>query len=142
MASPNSSEGSSTVRQLRVVVEAPDFEEAVAFFRDSLGLTEVAAFEGEGEARVIILDAGRATLELANPAQKSMIDRVEANGQPSQRIRLAFEVDDARSATARLLEAGGRLVAEPTETPWRSLNSRIDAPAGLQMTLFEELGPE
>ena len=29
--------------------------------------------------------------------------------------------------------------APPVETPWRSLNSRLDAPAGLQITLFEEL---
>jgi lactoylglutathione lyase len=33
------------------------------------------------------------------------------------------------------------VVAEPTETPWRSLNARLEAPAGLQLTLFEELGP-
>ena len=41
--------------------------------------------------------------------------------------------------TADLVAAGATLVAEPTETPWRSLNSRLDAPAGLQITLFEEL---
>jgi hypothetical protein len=29
--------------------------------------------------------------------------------------------------------------ASPRETPWRSLNSRLDAPADLQVTLFEEL---
>ena len=32
------------------------------------------------------------------------------------------------------------LVAAPTRTPWDSLNSRLEAPAGLQLTLFEELG--
>ncbi|HSJ00312.1 MAG TPA: VOC family protein, partial [Patescibacteria group bacterium] len=31
------------------------------------------------------------------------------------------------------------LVAPPTETPWRSLNARLDVPAGLQVTLFQEL---
>lgn len=41
--------------------------------------------------------------------------------------------------TTRLVEAGAELVAAPAETPWRSLNSRLDAPAGLQITLFEEL---
>lgn len=57
------------VRQLRLVVEAHDFEDAVRFYRDVLGLSEQAAFEGDGDERVVIFDAGRATLELANPAQ-------------------------------------------------------------------------
>jgi len=43
------------------------------------------------------------------------------------------------STTERLVGAGAALLAVPTETPWRSLNSRLEAPAGLQITLFEEL---
>jgi len=89
------------VRQLRLVVQADDFEAAVAFYRDALGLTEEAAFEGEGDARVMILDAGRATLELANPAQVTMIDGIEAEGRPSVRMRVAFEVADAREGDRR-----------------------------------------
>ncbi len=127
------------VRQLRLVVEADDFDDAVSFYRDALGLPEAAAFEGAGDARVVILDAGRATLELANPAQKRMIDDVEASGRASDRIRVAFEVVDATGATDELAAAGADLIAGPTVTPWRSLNSRLAAPAGLQITLFEEL---
>ncbi|MEU4715541.1 VOC family protein [Micromonospora purpureochromogenes] len=127
-----------TVRQLRLVVEAEDYDAAVAFFRDALGLPEQAAFSGAGDARVVILDAGRATLEIANPAQKRMIDEVEVR-QVAPKIRVAFEVDDAAAATARLVAAGATQIAPPTVTPWHSLNSRLDAPAGLQLTLFEEL---
>ncbi|MEM8904316.1 MAG: VOC family protein [Actinomycetota bacterium] len=126
------------VRQLRVVVEAPDFDEAVAFFRDVLGLREEAAFEGDGDAAVVILDAGRATLELANPSQARMIDDVEVGRRVAPPIRLAFEVDDTATTTARLDEAGATVIAEPTVTPWRSLNARLGAPAGLQITLFQE----
>ncbi|HEX7132238.1 MAG TPA: VOC family protein [Iamia sp.] len=127
------------VLQMRVVVEAEDFDDALAFYRDALGLPEQAAFEGDGDARVVILDAGRATLELANPAQTRMIDEVEVGRQVAPHIRIAFEVTDAQEATTRLAEAGATVVAEPVETPWRSLNSRLDGPAGLQLTLFEEL---
>lgn len=130
-----------SVLQLRLVVEASDFTEAVRFFRDALGLREQAAFEGDGDARVVILEAGRATLELANPAQKKMIDDVEANGQPSARVRVAFEVDDTRAVTDLLVATGAELIAHPVETPWQSLNSRLNAPAGLQITLFQELEP-
>ncbi len=129
------------MRQLRLVVEADDFEEAVRFYRDVLGLPEEAPFEAEGDARVVILDAGRATLELANPAQKRMIDEVEVGRQVAPRLRVAFEVDDAEETTRRLGEAGAEVVAPPTETPWRSLNARLDAPAGLHVTVFQELEP-
>ncbi len=128
------------VLQMRLVVEAEDFDAAVTFYRDVLGLPEEAAFEGDGDARVMILDVGRATLELANPAQKRMIDDVEVGRQVAPRLRVAFEVTDAHTQTAHLVEHGAELVAEPTVTPWNSLNARLDAPAGLHITLFEELG--
>ncbi len=127
------------VIQMRLVVEAADFEAALHFYRDVLGLAEQAAFEGEGDARVVILDAGRATLELANPAQKALIDQVEVGHTASPHLRVAFEVTDAEGVTRSLLDAGASLIAAPVETPWRSLNSRLDAPAGLQLTIFQEL---
>ncbi len=130
---------SRTVRQLRLVVEADDYEAAVAFYRDVLGLPEEEAFEGAGGAHVTILDAGRATLELANPAQKRMIDDVEVGRQVAPRLRVAFEVDDTTAVTERLGRAGATVVAPPTRTPWESLNARFDAPAGLHITVFQEL---
>ena len=128
------------VRQLRLVVEAEDFEAAVAFYRDALGLPVELDLAGDAGEHVVILDAGRATLELSNPAQVAMIDEVEVGRRVAPRLRVAFEVEDAQSATRTLVEAGATLVAEPTRTPWDSLNSRLEAPAGLQLTLFEELG--
>lgn len=131
------------VRQLRVVVKAPDFEEALAFYRDVVGMPEAESYEAEGGARVAILDAGRATLELSNPAQVAFIDRVETDGDaPSDRIRLALEVDDTTAATVRLADGGAEVEASARVTPWRSRNARLRAPAGLQLTLFQELGPE
>lgn len=129
------------VRQLRLVVtvDADDYERAVAFYRDTLGLPQQAAYNGEGDAQVVILEAGRATLELANPAQARMIDKVEAAGQVSAPVRVAFEVDDSAGATERLVAVGAELIAEPRETPWRSINSRLRAPAGLEITMFQEL---
>jgi catechol 2,3-dioxygenase-like lactoylglutathione lyase family enzyme len=129
------------VLQLRVVVETEEFERALEFYRDALGMPEQAAFEGAGDARVVILEAGQATLELVNPAQRRLIDDVEVGRASSPRIRIALEVEDAESTTERLTEAGARLLGGPSITPWRSKNSRMDAPAGLQLTIFEELDP-
>jgi lactoylglutathione lyase len=130
---------SENVRELRVCVTAEDYEDALRFYRDVLGLKEVAAFSGRG--RVTILEAGRATLELLEPEHAEFVDEVEVGRRVAGHVRLAFEVDDARAATERLTAAGAKVVAEPTETPWRSLNARLEGPAGLQLTLFEELGP-
>ncbi len=127
------------VIQMRLVVEADDYDEAVRFYRDALGLPEEAAFEGDRGARVTILQAGRATLEIANPAQKRMIDEVEVGRQVAPRLRVAFEVADSATATDELVGAGATLVAAPTRTPWRSSNARLDAPAGLHITIFQEL---
>jgi hypothetical protein len=58
------------------------------------------------------------------------------------RLRVAFELTDSAATTERLIANGAELLAPPTQTPWNSLNSRLEAPAGLQITLFEELDPE
>lgn len=129
----------AAVRQLRVVVEAPDFDDAVAFYRDAAGMPERESYEADGGARVVILDAGQATLELANPAQVRFIDGVETDGGVSDRIRIALEVDDTQAAQERLREGGAEVEASARQTPWRSLNARLRAPAGLQLTLFQEL---
>ena len=50
-----------SVLQLRVVIEADDFDDALAFYRDALGLSETAAFATGGDDRVAILEVGRAT---------------------------------------------------------------------------------
>jgi len=93
-----------------------------------------------GRGAVTILDAGRATIEIANPAHAAYVDDVEVGSRVAGHIRVAFEVADAASTTLRLAAAGATVIAEPTRTPWDSLNSRLDAPGGLQLTLFEELG--
>ena len=121
----------------RLVVEAEDFDAAVAFYRDALGLPVELDLAGDGGVHVMILDAGRATLELSNPAQVAMIDDVEVGRRVAPPLRVAFEVDDATAATDALERAGAEVVAPPTRTPWDSLNSRLEAPY-LQITLFEE----
>ena len=129
-----------TVRQLRLVVTAEGYEEAVRFYRDVLGMGELAVWSSPDGGRVILLDAGRATLEITDPANAAFIDQVEVGRRTAGHIRVALEVDDSRAATAAAVDGGAELVSEPTETPWRSLNARLEAPGGLQLTLFEELG--
>jgi lactoylglutathione lyase len=128
------------VRELRLVVTAEDYDEALRFYRDVLGLRERAAYSSPG-GRVVILEAGRATLELTDPPHAAYIDEVEVGRRVAGHIRVAFEVGDSRTTASDLTAAGATLIAEPMVTPWNSLNARLEAPAGLQLTLFTELGP-
>lgn len=127
------------IRELRLVVTAEDYDEALRFYRDVLGLAEREAYNSP-DGRVTILEAGRATLELADANQAEFIDRVEVGRRVAGHIRVAFEVDDAAGVAERLTAGGAELIAPPTRTPWNSLNARLAAPAGLQLTLFQELG--
>jgi catechol 2,3-dioxygenase-like lactoylglutathione lyase family enzyme len=126
------------VHELRLVVTAPDYDVALRFYRDTLGLRERLAYSSP-EGRVTILEAGRATLELTDPPHAAFIDEVEVGRRVAGHIRVAFEVDDATATTAALAAAGATVLATPTRTPWNSLNSRLEGPAGLQLTLFTEL---
>jgi len=130
------------VQQLRVVVAVDDYDSAVRFYRDDLGLSLEETYDGENGAKVMILGAGRATLELSNRAQIDLIDSVEVGRTGvSGKYRLAFEVADSAGVTNRLVSAGAELIAPPTVTPWRSLNARLQGPGDVQLTIFTEQGP-
>jgi lactoylglutathione lyase len=123
--------------ELRLVLTVDDFEQALAFYRDALGLPEREAWEAEGaDARIAILDAGRATLELVNEAQAAAIDGVEVGQRVAGPVRVAFEVDDSDAVAARLVAAGAEQLADVVVTPWNDRNVRLRAPDGMQLTLF------
>jgi len=122
--------------ELRLVLTVDDFEQALAFYRDSLGLAELEAWQADRGARVVLLDAGRATLELVNEAQAAMIDEIEVGRRVAGPVRVAFEVDDSEAVGVRLVSAGAERLAEPVTTPWKHRNVRVRAPDGTQLTLF------
>jgi lactoylglutathione lyase len=72
---------SDGVLELRLVVTAPDYDDALTFYRDGLGMVEIAAFTSHG-ARVTILDARRAPLEIADPPHAVCVDAVASAQRP------------------------------------------------------------
>ena len=123
------------VTELRVALTVKDFEQAVAFYRDALGLEQIEDWSSD-DGRVILLSAGRATLEILDDAQAALVDRVEVGRRVAGTIRLALEVDDAADMAERLVGAGARTVAPPVSTPWGDRNARVESPDGMQLTLF------
>ena len=84
-----------------------------------------------------IFGAGRATLEVFDPAHSHAVDQLEVGEAVSGQIRFAFEVPDVQVALEYALKYGATLVHEPVLTPWNHLNARVKSPDGLQITLFQ-----
>ncbi|MGH3022525.1 MAG: deaminase [Gaiellaceae bacterium] len=127
------------VQELRVAVTTEEYDRVLTFYRDVLGLPLVEAWE-EGEARGVILDAGRATLELLSVAQAELIDRIEVGERVAGPVRLALEVGDSVETARRLVEGGAEQLSEAVLTPWGDRNVRLRAPGGMQLTLFTVVG--
>ena len=123
------------VTELRVALTVEDFDGAVAFYRDALGLEQIADWSS-ATGRVVVLEAGRATLELFDAAQAESVDAIEAGRRVSGPVRLALRVADSGDMAERLVAAGAERVAPPVITPWGDRNARVQAPDGMQVTLF------
>lgn len=122
--------------ELRVVLTVEDFDAALALYRDGLALPvedEWASQRGRG----VLLDAGRALIELLDEREAAAIDRVEAGEPTGDALRLAFRVAGVAQAAERAQSRGAAAVHELVYTPWRHHNQRLRAPDGMQITLFE-----
>jgi len=122
--------------ELRLVLTVDDFDAALGFYRDALGFPELEQWETSGDARIAILEAGRATIELVNEEQAATIDDVEVGRRVAGPVRIAIETPDSAALAKRLVAAGAEQLADPVVTPWNDLNVRLRAPDGMQLTLF------
>lgn len=121
--------------ETRLVLTVVDLEQTVTFFRDQLGLPQLAEFHNDG-GRGVLLDAGHATLELFDEAQASAIDAIEVGRRVAGPVRIAFQVDDSESAARSLAAAGAEVIGGPVLTPWGDRNVRLVGPEAIQLTLF------
>jgi catechol 2,3-dioxygenase-like lactoylglutathione lyase family enzyme len=131
MSTPN-----HPILELRVALTTSDYERLVKFYCDGLGIEPAAIWNNEG-GQALILDMGKATLELFDEKQAEVIDQLEAGQRLSGQIRFALQVPDLKAAIERLLAHGATLVHEPVMTPWGDHNVRLQDPNGMQITLFQ-----
>lgn len=134
MPSPVTS-ATTDVQEFRITLTVDDFDAAVRLYRDTLGLPQLQDWSSD-QGRVLLLDAGRATLEIFDEAQAALVDDVEVGERVSGAVRLALQVPDADAMAARLTDAGATPVADAVTTPWGDRNARVAAPDGMQLTLF------
>lgn len=128
--------GDEPVRELRVALTVEEFDRAVTFYRDGLGLRTVESW-GSETGRGVVLAAGRGTIELLDATDSAYTDEVEVGRRVSGPVRLALEVADVETAAASLYDHGGQVLHAPVETPWAHRNQRVQSPEGMQISLFQ-----
>lgn len=124
------------VLELRVALTTQSFDRLANFYRAGLGL-EPAQVWPDDQGRALVLDLGKATLEIFDEQQARTIDQIEVGRRISGPIRFALQVPDLKAATERLLAHGATLVHPPVVTPWGDQNVRFLDPDGMQITLYQ-----
>ena len=124
------------VLEFRVALTAQQYQRILQFYTTGLGLEPAARWDNDG-GQAVMLDLGRGALEIFDEPQAETIDRLEAGRRVSGQVRFAFQVPDLEQAMERMLAEGARLVHPPVRTPWGDYNVRLEAPDGMQITLFQ-----
>lgn len=126
----------SPILEMRIALTTSDYERLVKFYCDGLGIEPAAIWNNDG-GKALMLNMGRATLEIFDEKQAEVIDNLEAGSRLSGPVRFALQVPDLHAAIERLLANGAILVHPPVKTPWGDFNARLQDPDGMQVTLFQ-----
>lgn len=126
------------VIEFRVAITTSDYERLVRFYATGLGLEPAQLWVNDSD-RAMLLELGKATIEIFDQAHATLVDDLEVGHPVSGAIRFALQVPDVDAAVARLLAHGAKLVHEPIVTPWRHRNARLQDPDGLQVTIYQVL---
>lgn len=122
--------------ELRVAITTQDYERLVKFYCLGLGIEPAAVWKNDG-GKALMLEMGKATLEIFDERQAEVIDDLEVGKRVSGKIRFALQVPDLKAALERMIANGATLVHEPVMTPWGDHNVRLQDPDGMQITLFQ-----
>ncbi len=127
---------SPAVLELRVALTTKDFDRLSAFYRQGLGLEPSQSWP-EDQGRALVLDLGRATLEVFDEKQANTVDQLEVGRRISGNVRFALQVPDLDAAIVRLQAHGATFVHPPVTAPWGDRTARFQDPDGMQVTLYQ-----
>ncbi|HET7106525.1 MAG TPA: VOC family protein [Candidatus Acidoferrum sp.] len=129
----------SPVMELRVALTTKEFDRLADFYRVGLGMEPAQVWPAE-QGRALVLDMGRATLEVFDEKQADTVDRIEVGKRVSGQIRFALRVPDLEAAMKRLAAHGATVVHGPVEAPWGDKMARYQDPDGMQITIYQAKG--
>ena len=124
------------VKELRIILTVDNLEEIIKFYRESAGLQTSKEWH-EATGNGIILEAGRASLELIDKNHAARIDDIEVGRRVAGPVRLALNIGhNIEEASEILISAGAAKLADIRQAPWSKV-MRLEDPSGMQLTLFE-----
>ena len=107
------------VRRAGAILAVSDFEAAVAFYRDRLGLHVDALYDDPPYATLTAAGARISLAEQGHPAEdRPGVTMTAPDDKARANVVLVLEVDDARAVHGELEAEGVRFLAEPYEPPW------------------------
>jgi NAD(P)-dependent dehydrogenase (short-subunit alcohol dehydrogenase family)/catechol 2,3-dioxygenase-like lactoylglutathione lyase family enzyme len=123
---------------LNLVLRVDNFDETLSLFRDTLGMEIQEEWREVGNG--VLLNAGKATIEIADATQAADVDRIEVGYPTHNRIRVALSVPDVTAAGDLFAEHGATIEGDVVDTPWGHRNQRVTTAEGVAFTLFQETG--
>ncbi len=131
---PGASTDSLIGTSLSASFTVKDARASMVWYRDVLGFTVEMQVEREGELRAVSMAGGSAKILLSQDNGAKGIVRQKGVGMSVQ-ITTAQNID---AIAARIKAAGGRLEAEPADTPWGSRVFRLHDPDGFKLVISSE----
>ena len=116
------------------ILEVPDVDAALAFYRDALGGVVTYTFTVPPEGGDVVyasLAVGSSSLGIG----------LSENPPPPGNVLLWFYVDDVDRVTAQLAGAGASVMEEPADQPWGERTSLIADPFGTRIRLGAAISP-
>jgi catechol 2,3-dioxygenase-like lactoylglutathione lyase family enzyme len=124
------------VKELRIILTVENLDEIIHFYREVAGL-KVSKEWHDTTGNGIILEAGKASLELIDQRDAVEIDQIEVGKRIAGTVRLALNIgENIEQASKTFIEGGAIPLAEIKQAPWSKVR-RLQDPAGMQFTLFE-----
>ena len=124
------------VKELRIILTVENLEEIIQFYRDVAGLA-VSKEWHESTGNGIILEAGKASLELIDHKHSARIDEIEVGRRIAGPVRLALNIgENIEDASEKFIAGGAVELADIKQAPWSKVK-RLQDPSGIQFTLFE-----
>ncbi len=125
------------VKELRIILTVDNLDEMIKYYTETVGL-KVSKEWHEDAGNGIILEAGKASLELIDKSHASRIDQIEVGKRVAGPVRLALNIgeNNIEKASSEFLAGGATKMADIKQAPWSQV-MRLEDPSGMQITLFE-----
>jgi catechol 2,3-dioxygenase-like lactoylglutathione lyase family enzyme len=125
------------VKELRIILTVDNLDEIIQFYRDVAGFPVSKEWHDETTGNGIILEAGKASLELIDKKDAATIDDIEVGRRIAGSVRLALNIgENIKGASEKFIAGGAIALADIKQAPWSKVQ-RLQDPSGMQFTLFE-----